>query len=421
MSLLAEYEAFLFDLDGVLYRGADPIPGSAETIRAIRDGDRRVAFVTNNSSRTPGQVAALLQTMTIEAHPGEVVTSALATAWVLGRRGVRSAFVVGEAGIRDALEEAGIEVRDGAADQVDVVVVGWDRSADYEKLKTAGLLVQRGARLVATNPDPSYPAPDGLWPGAGALLAAITTTTGAIPDVIGKPYPPLFEEARRLVGPARTLVVGDRLDTDIAGAAALGLDSILVLSGVSQAAELLQARELPTYVGTDVSVLSQEPAPARIRAARPEDAADVATLLGATGLDAADADTRLTTTLVAQEIGPRQGARAIVGTAALEIYGPLAHLRSVAVDESRRGSRLGSALVAGAVRMARSARCEAVYVVTETAAPFFGSLGFEEIGTVQDLPAQVRTTPLVRDQCATTAAALKLDLDRRRASDGAGS
>src|SRR5207244_3342722 len=128
-----------------------------------------------------------------------------------------------------ALQHAGIRLVDGEPDRTDLVVIGWDRTVDYAKLRTASLLVERGARLVATNADASYPAPDGLWPGAGALLAAVTTTTGADPTVVGKPARPLFDAAVELTGAERPLMIGDRLDTDVSGAAALGWDALLVL------------------------------------------------------------------------------------------------------------------------------------------------------------------------------------------------
>jgi HAD superfamily hydrolase (TIGR01450 family) len=171
---------------------------------------------------------------------------------------------VGEEGIRRALSDAGIALVDGAADRADHVVVGWDRRATYEKLRTACLLVQRGASLVATNADASYPAPDGLWPGAGALLAVVTTTTGAAAEIMGKPHAPMFDAARRRAGGASPLVVGDRLDTDVAGAANLGIDSLLVLTGVGRADEFARtASPAPTYVADDVSALLSEPGPSR--------------------------------------------------------------------------------------------------------------------------------------------------------------
>jgi HAD superfamily hydrolase (TIGR01457 family) len=257
MTPLSErYDAFLFDLDGVLYRGADPIPGAPEAVAALREAGRGIAFVTNNSARTPAAVAERLVAAGVAASPEEVVTSAGATAELLAGRGCRSAFVIGEEGIRTALAGAGVELRDGEPDGVDVVVVGWDRGADYAKLRTAAVLVERGAAFVGTNGDASWPAPDGtLWPGAGALLAAVATTTGTEPEIVGKPNAPLFHAALARAGGGRPLVIGDRLDTDVAGAAALGWDSLLVLTGITRRADLEHAASRPTYVADDLSIL----------------------------------------------------------------------------------------------------------------------------------------------------------------------
>jgi len=257
MAPLSErYDAFLFDLDGVLYRGADPIPGAPEAVAALREAGRGIAFVTNNSARTPAAVAERLAAAGVEASPEEVVTSAGATAELLAGRGCRSAFVVGEVGIRAALTDAGIELRDGEPERVDAVVVGWDRGADYAKLRTASVLVERGAAFVGTNGDASWPAPDGsLWPGAGALLAAVATTTGAEPEIVGKPNAPLFHAALARAGDGRPLVIGDRLDTDVAGAAGLGWDSLLVLTGITRREDLEHAAVRPTYVADDLSIL----------------------------------------------------------------------------------------------------------------------------------------------------------------------
>ena len=146
-------------------------------------------------------MAERLRAVGVDADADEVETSALTTAAVLADRGVRRAFVVGEAGIVEALTDAGVEVVAGEPDVVDAVVVGWDRDADYTKLRVASVLVQRGAPLVATNPDASFPAADGTkWPGAGALLATIETTTGVRGEVIGKPYPPLLLAALERAG-----------------------------------------------------------------------------------------------------------------------------------------------------------------------------------------------------------------------------
>jgi glycerol 3-phosphatase-2 len=254
--MLAErYDCILFDLDGVLYRGEDAVPSAPPTLAELRHRGVRPVFLTNNSSRTPLQVAEKLRGIGIEADPGEVVTSALATAELLAERGGGRAFVIGQDGVREALTDAGISILDGEPEEADLVVVGYDGGATYGSLKRASLLVQRGARLVATNADGSYPAADGLWPGAGALLAVITTTTGAEPEIVGKPFAPLFEAGRRRGGGGRPLVVGDRLDTDIEGAARLGWDSMLVLTGVSGREDVERLGIVPTVIAEDVSGL----------------------------------------------------------------------------------------------------------------------------------------------------------------------
>ena len=254
--MLAErYDCVLFDLDGVLYRGEGAVPSAPPTLAELRRRGVRPVFLTNNSSRTPLQVAEKLRGIGIEAEPAEVVTSALATAELLAERGGGGAFVIGQDGVREALSDAGIAIVDGDPEEADLVVVGYDGGATYGSLKRASLLVQRGARLVATNADGSYPAADGLWPGAGALLAVITTTTGAEPEIVGKPFAPLFEAGRRRGGGGHPLVVGDRLDTDIEGAARLGWDSMLVLTGVSGREDVERLGIVPTVIAEDVSAL----------------------------------------------------------------------------------------------------------------------------------------------------------------------
>ena len=157
----------------MLYRGAEPIDGAAETLATLRSLGKGLAFLTNNSSRTPEAIAAHLTGMGIRAAPEEVETSALATATLLRRRAVASAYVLGEEGLRTALVAAGLTVVDESAADAETVVVGWDRGFDYAELAAASVLIQRGASLVASNADASYPVEDGLvLPGAGAILAA---------------------------------------------------------------------------------------------------------------------------------------------------------------------------------------------------------------------------------------------------------
>jgi HAD superfamily hydrolase (TIGR01457 family) len=256
--LAERYDVFLFDLDGVLYRGSEPIPGAAEAIDRLRALGKRVAFVTNNSSRTPEVVAEALSAVGVQAHAEEVETSALATADLLVARGVKVAFVIGEEGVREALGGVGIAIVAADAVSSEAVVVGWDRQADYAKLRTACLLVERGAWLVATNADASYPAPDGRWPGTGALLAAVETTTGIRAEVVGKPHAPILRSALVKAGGGRPLLIGDRLETDIAGATGLGWDSLLVLTGITRREDLIGSPIAPTFVGADLSALFDE-------------------------------------------------------------------------------------------------------------------------------------------------------------------
>jgi HAD superfamily hydrolase (TIGR01457 family) len=249
------YDAFLLDLDGVLYRGGEQVPGAAEAVARLRELGKGIAFVTNNSARTPRAVADALVGAGVRADPTEVETSALTTASLLAERGVDRVFVIGEEGIRSALAARDIVVVEDGRDAVQAVVIGWDRAVDYEAFRTASLLVERGATLVATNADASYPASDGRWPGAGALLAVVETTTGVAAEVVGKPNAPIFWAALERAGGGRPLVIGDRLDTDIAGAISIGWDSLLVLTGIATKDDLGVASPTPTYVGDDLSAL----------------------------------------------------------------------------------------------------------------------------------------------------------------------
>jgi N-acetylglutamate synthase-like GNAT family acetyltransferase len=223
--------------------------------------------------------------------------------------------------------------------------------------------------------------------------------------VVGKPGMPLFEEALRRVGPVeRALFVGDRVETDVAGGLEAGLATLLVLSGVSTGADLVRSRLRPTYLATDVSAVLADPAPPTVRPATPADVADVERLLGRADLDARGAEARLPLTVVADD-----GGR-VVGSASLESFGRIAHLRSVVVDPASRGHSVGTVLVANAVALAAEAGHTDVYAVTETAEPFFTALGFARIGTVEALPEMVARTPMVREVCSTSAAALHLSL-----------
>jgi glycerol 3-phosphatase-2 len=405
-TVAGRYDSLFLDLDGVVYRGDEPVPGAAEAVRRARHDAIRILFLTNNSARTPEQVVQKLETVGVQASAEEVLTSGLATAAMLAAegRGAGDVFVIGERGVREALEAAGLRLVDGDVDRADLVVVGWDRSVDYAKLRTAALLIQRGARLVATNADPNYPAPDGLWPGAGSILAAVTTATGATPTIVGKPARPLFEAAAERTGASNPLVVGDRLDTDVGGAAGMGWDSLFVMTGAHGPRDLVGAGSLPTYAVGDLSELWMPIPPARFRIAEPADGAALGRLLERSGLTASDLEERLRDTLVCD--GGSDGPAA---TACLQVRASDGFLRSVAVAEQVRGHGLGLLVVAAAIARARTAKVARVWLFTETAAPFFQRLGFEPMAR-GELPREVLDSPQARDECAETATSMVLSL-----------
>jgi glycerol 3-phosphatase-2 len=405
--LADRYDALLIDLDGVVYRGDQVIPAAAQTLPEVRSRGARVLFLTNNSARTPGQVAEKLRGLGIAAEPEDVLTSAVATAAMLRREGAEglTAFVIGERGIREALEQTGIELLDGEPQRADLVVVGWDRSVDYAKLRAASLLIGRGARLIATNADASYPAPDGLWPGAGAILAAITTATGAQPLIVGKPARPLFEAAAEATRATNPLMVGDRLDTDVGGAASMGWDSLLVLSGAARSEDLLRSSVLPAYVAADLSALLDDLPLVRLRPPGEPDLPDLKALLTSSGLRADDVGDRLEETVVA-ELHRDPGV--IVATACLqdverpgaEMAARTGLLRSVAVREDLRGKGLGQLVTAGAVRACRSRGITEVFLFTETAERFFRRMGFSAVDG-ERIPPQVALIARAAEECPT--------------------
>jgi glycerol-1-phosphatase len=403
--LARRYDALFMDLDGVVYRGDRVLPGVAGILDRVRGAGTRVQFLTNNSSKTPDQVARTLRSMGVPASTEEILTSAMATAAMLEREGVAgsSAFVIGERGVREALEGIGVSLVDGEPQRADLVVIGWDRSADYGKLRTAALLVQRGARLIATNADASYPAPNGLWPGAGALLATVTTTTNAVPTVVGKPARPLFEAAIAITGASKPLIVGDRLDTDISGAAGGGWDSLLVLTGASRPADLVRARDLPTYVARDLSVLARSVPPGRFVRATADQAEDVRDLLRSAGLATDGIEGRIDHTVVC-----RNGEN-LAATACLEPAGGNGIIRSVAVRADLRGEGLGMLAAAAAVREGRSRGILTFALFTESAVPFFEQLGFHRIER-SDLPGPIREGRHATEECAQAATPMVLTL-----------
>jgi len=227
---------FIIDLDGTLYAGTRPIPEAPAFIRFLRERHYPFLFVTNNSSRTPEEVARHLHEIAgIPAEAGEVLTSAqAAAAYIGGKFPGGKAFMIGETGLREALLAAGIRLVDGAPARPDVVVQGIDRSFTYQKLAAAATCLWQGAAFIATNPDLQLPDELGLTPGAGSLTAAIEAVSQVKPVVIGKPSPIIMQHAiTKLALPAKDIwVVGDNLRTDIGGGVAAGCLTAWVRSGI---------------------------------------------------------------------------------------------------------------------------------------------------------------------------------------------
>lgn len=251
---LRAIRAFILDMDGVLYTGSQPLPGAVEFLSFLRQKEVPFLLLTNNATRTPARIAERLQHMEMPVDARHILTSSMATARYLRQsnpNGTR-VFVIGEDGLREPLSEQGLMLADTG--NADYVVVGMDRALNYEKLKRATLLIRSGAQFVATNPDTTFPTTEGLVPGAGAIIAALTAATGVSPHVIGKPSPFGFALALGMLGavPATSAAVGDRLDTDIAGGHNAGLHTILVLTGVSSRSDLAVSALQPNWVYDDL-------------------------------------------------------------------------------------------------------------------------------------------------------------------------
>lgn len=256
--IVEAHDLVMFDLDGVVYVGGNAIDGVATQIQRVRDSGRHVAFVTNNASRTPDQVAEKLVGVGVDASGTDVVTSAQAAAHLLAEvhgSGAKILLLGGE-GLRVALLEAGLEPvtePDGAV----AVVSGYGPDVRWRDIMRVSTLVRDGLPYVASNMDLTIPTAYGLAPGHGVLVRTISGFAGVRPTVAGKPEKPLMEETVRRVGGARPIMVGDRLDTDIEGAHAIGVPSLLVLTGVSWLEDLATAGPAlrPSYISPTLTGL----------------------------------------------------------------------------------------------------------------------------------------------------------------------
>lgn len=231
--------AFVFDLDGVLYRGKQPLPGAVQAVDTLRRLGYQVYFFTNNSSKTRQEYAQKLSQMGLKCDIDHIMTSSYATALYFLERNAqgKKVFVVGMNGIRDELARIGMKlVEDDRYSDADFVVVGIDKNFTYEKLAKAQKAILAGAEFIATNRDATFPTENGgILPGGGAIVAAIEVAVGRSPVLIGKPSTYAMEKVIRLAGadPTEVAVVGDRLDTDILAANRMGAISVLVLTGIA--------------------------------------------------------------------------------------------------------------------------------------------------------------------------------------------
>lgn len=246
------YAGVVVDLDGVCYLGTQAIDGSADAVSRLRDAGVGVTFATNNATRTQQESAGKLGSLGFTVEPDEIVTSAVAAAALLEPG--TPCLVVGMRGLREAVRDRGCTLVEDPADAA-AVVTGLDRDLSYDTLVRATRALVNGARFVASNADSTFPAEDGISPGAGAIVAALERASGRTPEVAGKPQAALFEAAAARLPDGPLLMVGDRLETDIAGASALGWDTAVVLSGVTDADMVDGADPAPTYVADDLAAL----------------------------------------------------------------------------------------------------------------------------------------------------------------------
>ena len=253
-------KALILDMDGVIWKSDAPIGNLPSIFRRIRARGLKFVFATNNSTRTSEQYVQVLQSLGLNAEPWQVVTSSQGAAHAVAQRfppGTK-VFMIGEDGIRMALQERGFDILPvETAAEAQAVVMGIDRGVTFEKIVEATLLVRNGIPFYATNTDRTFPTPRGEIPGSGAWISVITTATGIQPIIAGKPFPFLMELGLEKLGTTKeeTLVVGDRLETDIAAGQAVGCPTGLVLSGVSTREQAKAWSPPPTIVAENLEKL----------------------------------------------------------------------------------------------------------------------------------------------------------------------
>ena len=268
--LIDSFDSLLLDLDGVVYRGKKAIAGAVESITKAQRLGKSVGYITNNASRTPSQIAMQLREFGISIEDHQIIGSARAAAKLLAGK-IRSGskvLVVGGEGLRTEVEALGFSLVASSEELPSAVIQGFSPEVGWKDLAEAAFAIQNGAIWIATNQDWTLPLEKGIAPGNGTLVGAVHTAVGILPEFAGKPFRPIFDSALSELGFQKPLVIGDRLDTDIKGAVAAGLESAAVLTGIVGNKELLGAKsdERPNYILTDLSELfSDYPKPKRTK------------------------------------------------------------------------------------------------------------------------------------------------------------
>ncbi|WP_016999769.1 TIGR01457 family HAD-type hydrolase [Mammaliicoccus lentus] len=245
---MKDYKGYLIDLDGTMYKGSQVIEGAIEFIDYLNKEDKDYLFVTNNSSKTPEEVAEKLNEIGFHTSSEHVITTAMATAGYISEESSgATVYMVGGTGLRKSLNDAGLIVKDD--EHVDYVVMGLDEEITYEKLTVACLAVRNGAKFISTNKDVSIPKERGFLPGNGSLTSVVSVSTGQTPIFIGKPETIIMEQALEKIGHAKEecIMIGDLYDTDILAGINSGIDTLHVHTGVTTFEEIQRKEVLPTY------------------------------------------------------------------------------------------------------------------------------------------------------------------------------
>lgn len=257
-ALFCAYDSVVLDLDGCVWVGEACTPGAPDAVAELRAAGKRLAFLTNDARRSPEEYVRKLWSLGVQASLEEVVTVGAALQHFLAGRERSNAYVIGSPAIFRHVADAGHRIVNGTdrAKQADVVVVAGHDELNYRELREATQAVLGGAELVAANRDRTFPREDGLWPGTGAVVAALEYATERTAQIVGKPEPEIFRTALDRLGDGRVLVVGDRIDADLAGAAAAGLDGAIVLTGVASSDQATAAQDpAPVAVAADLHTL----------------------------------------------------------------------------------------------------------------------------------------------------------------------